>query len=78
LAIYRGDRYPQWQGQLFAGGLVAQAVLRLELDDQGQLVNEARIPIGQRVRDVRQGPDGLLYVLTDAPNGRLIRLDPNP
>lgn len=78
LAVYRGDRYPQWQGQLFAGGLVAQALLRLELDDQGQLVNEARIPIGQRVRDVRQGPDGLLYVLTDAPNGRLIRLDPNP
>ncbi|WP_198804743.1 PQQ-dependent sugar dehydrogenase [Leptolyngbya sp. BL0902] len=78
LAVYRGDRYPQWQGQLFAGGLVAQAVLRLELDDQGQLVSEARIPIGQRVRDVRQGPDGLIYVLTDAPNGRLVRLEPNP
>ncbi|MEY3299554.1 MAG: Soluble aldose sugar dehydrogenase YliI precursor [Cyanobacteriota bacterium] len=78
LAVYRGDRYPQGQGQLFAGGLVAQSVLRLALDDQGQLVGEARIPIGQRVRDVRQGPDGLIYVLTDDPNGRLVRLEPSP
>jgi glucose/arabinose dehydrogenase len=76
LAVYRGDRYPQWQGHLFAGGLVSQDIRRIELDGQGAVVSETPIPIGQRVRDVRQGPDGYLYVLTDAPNGRLIRLEP--
>ncbi|MGF1568016.1 MAG: PQQ-dependent sugar dehydrogenase [Nodosilinea sp.] len=76
LAVYRGDRYPQWQGQLFAGGLVSQDVRRLELDAEGNVVSQVAIPIGERVRDVRQGPDGFLYILTDAPTGRLIRLEP--
>jgi glucose/arabinose dehydrogenase len=77
LAVYRGDRYPQWQGQLFAGGLVSQDVKRIELDaSSGSVVNETSIPIGQRVRSVSQGPDGFLYVLTDESNGRLIRLEP--
>ncbi|HIK43830.1 MAG TPA: PQQ-dependent sugar dehydrogenase [Leptolyngbyaceae cyanobacterium M65_K2018_010] len=76
LAVYRGDRYPQWQGQIFAGGLVSQDVRRIEVNSQGTVVSQTPIPIGQRVRDVRQGPDGLLYVLTDDPRGRLIRLDP--
>ncbi|MEA5447109.1 PQQ-dependent sugar dehydrogenase [Leptolyngbya sp. CCNP1308] len=77
LAVYRGDRYPQWQGQLFAGGLVSQDVRRIEVDANGSVVNQVSIPIGQRVRDVRQGPDGFLYVLTDDPNGRLVRLEPD-
>jgi glucose/arabinose dehydrogenase len=76
LAIYRGDRFPQWQGQLFAGGLQSQDVRRIELDAQGNVINQDPIVIGSRVRDVRQGPDGLLYVLTDEANGRLIRLQP--
>ncbi len=76
LAVYRGDIYPQWQGHLFAGGLVSQDIKRIEVDASGNLVNETAIAIGQRVRDVRQGPDGYLYVLTDAANGRLIRLEP--
>ncbi|HZG39054.1 MAG TPA: PQQ-dependent sugar dehydrogenase [Nodosilinea sp.] len=76
LAVYRGDRYPQWQGQIFAGGLVSQDVKRIEVDASGNVVSETPISIGQRVRDVRQGPDGFLYVLTDASNGRLIRLEP--
>ncbi|WP_347404899.1 PQQ-dependent sugar dehydrogenase [Nodosilinea sp. LEGE 06152] len=77
LAVYRGDRYPQWQGHLFAGGLVSQDVKRIELDpSSGSVVNETSIPIGQRVRSVSQGPDGFLYVLTDDSNGRLIRLEP--
>ena len=78
LAVYRGDRYPQWQGHLFAGGLVAQGIRRIAVDAQGRVIGQGFIPIGQRVRDVRQGPDGLLYILTDAPNGRLVRLDPRP
>lgn len=76
LAFYTGERFPQWQGNLFAGGLASQDVRRIELDAAGNVVNEEAIPIGQRVRDVRQGPDGLLYILTDEPNGQLIRLEP--
>jgi aldose sugar dehydrogenase len=76
LAVASG-RVPQWRGQLFAGGLVSGDVRRLRLDPQGQVLGEERIPIGQRVRDVREGPDGTLYVLTDAAtDGQLIRLQP--
>lgn len=76
LLIYQGDRFPQWQGDLFAGGLVSQDVRHIDLDQSGAVVRETPIPIGQRVRDVRQGPDGLIYILTDDPRGRLIRLEP--
>ncbi len=76
LAFYNGDRFPQWRGNLFAGGLVSQDIRRIELDEAGNVIGQHSIPIGQRVRDVRQGPDGLLYILTDRPNGQLIRLEP--
>lgn len=76
LAVYTGEQFPEWQGDLFAGGLVSRDIRHLELDESGSVVNEATISIGQRVRDVRQGPDGLLYVLTDESNGQLIRLEP--
>ena len=76
LAVYTGATFPEWRGNLFAGGLVSRDIRRIELDESGNVVNEESIAIGQRVRDVRQGPDGLLYVLTDASNGRLIRLEP--
>lgn len=75
LALYRGDRYPDWQGHLFAGGLVSQDVRRLELDEHGRVVSEATIPVGQRVRDVRQSPRDWLYILTDSrENGQLLRI----
>ncbi|MCM1982348.1 PQQ-dependent sugar dehydrogenase [Lyngbya confervoides] len=76
LALYRGDRLAAWEGNLFAGALVNQSVVRIQVnpDNSTQAVEE--IPIGQRVRDVRQGPDGLLYVLTDSSNGQLIQLAP--
>lgn len=76
LAIYNGDRFPGWKGDLFAGGLVSQTVQRIDLDAAGNVGDQQEIPIGQRVRDVRQGPDGLIYILTDAGDGRLIRLEP--
>ena len=76
LAFYNGDRFPQWRGNLFAGGLVSQDIRRIELDEGGNVIAQHSIPIAQRVRDVRQGPDGLLYILTDDPNGQLIRLEP--
>ncbi|MCW6035372.1 PQQ-dependent sugar dehydrogenase [Spirulina subsalsa FACHB-351] len=62
------------QGDLFAGGLVSQAVHHIQVNDSGEVVDQREIPIGQRVRDVRESPDGSLYVLTDSPEGRLIRL----
>jgi len=75
-AFYTGDRFPRWKGNLFAGGLVSRDVRRIELDMAGRVTKQEAIAIGARVRDVRQGPDGLLYVLTDEGNGRLIRLEP--
>lgn len=76
LTFYTGDRFPAWRGNLFAGGLVSQDVRRIELDAAGNVRSQEEISIGQRVRDVRQSPDGLLYVLTDESNGKLIRLEP--
>lgn len=76
LAFYSGDRFEQWQGDLFAGGLVSRDVRRIDLDGEGNILGEESIPIGQRVRDVRQSPDGMLYVLTDEPNGSLISIEP--
>ncbi len=75
LAFYDGDLFPQWRGSLLAGGLVARGVVRLSLDGN-RVTGEERIGLGARVRDVRQGPDGAVYVLTDAPNGKLLRLTP--
>ncbi|MGL5081878.1 MAG: PQQ-dependent sugar dehydrogenase [Microcoleaceae cyanobacterium] len=77
LVVYSGDRIPQWKGDLFAGGLVSQAVHYVDLDVAGNVISQTKIEIGQRVRDVRQGPDGLLYVLTDEPDGQLIRFEPS-
>ena len=76
LLVYQGEAFAPWQGDLFAGGLVSQDVRHLDLDESGAVINETQIDIGQRVRDVRQGPDGLIYILTDEFNGRLLRLEP--
>lgn len=76
LAFYSGDRFPEWRGNLFAGGLIAQDVRRIILTKDGRVTEEEEIRIGARVRDIRQGPDGFLYVLTDEAAGRLIRIHP--
>lgn len=78
LAVYTGDRFPAWRGDLFSGGLRGQEVRRIRLDAAGAVLGEERIRVGARVRDVRQGPDGLLYLLTDDASGaRLLRVEPN-
>lgn len=69
-------RFSDWQGDLFAGGLVSRDVRRIDLDGEGNILGEESISIGQRVRDVRQSPDGMLYVLTDEQNGALISIEP--
>ena len=79
MTFLSSDRYgPGWKGNLFVGSLKFQYLNRVELKD-GKVVAEHKLleDVGQRMRDVRQGPDGLLYVVTDSPNGRLIRVLPN-
>jgi glucose/arabinose dehydrogenase len=76
LTVYTAARFPGWQGDVFVGGLKSQDIRRIKLDDAGRVIDQHAIRIGQRVRDVRQGPDGLLYVLTDETDGSLIRLEP--
>ncbi len=76
LMVYQGDQLAGWQSNLLAGALVSQEIRRIEVDGQGQAEEVGAIAIGQRVRDVRQGPDGLIYVLTDEDAGQLIRLEP--
>lgn len=77
LAFYDADRVPGWRSSLFIGALATRDLRRLTLDG-GRVVAEERLLTaeGERIRDVRQGPDGALYVLTDAPNGRLLRVEP--
>jgi len=78
MAFYTGDRFPNWQGHLFMGALAHQKILRVELNDSNEVVHEEELlrnEIG-RIRDVATGPDGYLYVLTDAPDGGLYRLEP--
>ncbi len=75
LAFYSGDRYPGWQGNLFSGALKFGQIRRIALEGD-RVAGEEKLTIGARVRDVCQGPDGYLYVLTDEDNGRLLRLLP--
>ncbi|ADI14039.1 PQQ-dependent sugar dehydrogenase [Truepera radiovictrix] len=75
MIFYTGDAFPAWQGSAFIGGLVSEGLVRVELDGES-VVHEERIPLGARVRDVEQGPDGFLYVITDEEDGDLLRLMP--
>jgi aldose sugar dehydrogenase len=77
MAFLTSERYPGWKDSLFIGTLRTQSLLRLELD--GTRVVREEVLLGDRrarIRDVRQGPDGYLYVLTDAADGQLLRLQP--
>jgi len=77
MAFYSGDRFKPWKGNLFVGSLKFQLLVRLELDGE-KIIHEERLLEGKfgRIRDVRQGPDGYLYLLTDEDDGQLIRLIP--
>ena len=77
LAIYDGDAFPNWRGKLFIGALVDEEVRMLTLSD-GRVVDEQAMfsEIGARIRDVRTGPDGMLYLLTDSEQGKVIRVVP--
>ncbi len=75
LLFYTGDKFPDWRGDLLAGGLVLRQIRRIDLDGD-KVVGQQTLEFPQRVRDVRQGPDGYIYVLTDEDRGQLIRLEP--
>ena len=77
MAFYTGDRFPRWKGDLFVGALRDQLLVRLRLDGE-KVVKEERMLQGAvgRIRDVRQGPDGFLYLLVDSSSGAIVRLEP--
>jgi glucose/arabinose dehydrogenase len=79
LMVYTGDKFPRWQGDLFAGGLSGEKVSRLIVED-GEIVEQATLLRGiGRVRDVRQGPDGYIYVAIENRDGSptpIVRLEP--
>ena len=75
--FYTGNAFPAWRGSLFIGGLVSQRLVRLVIKDN-RVVGEEHLLAdrGERIRDVRQGPDGMLYVVTDESNGELWKITP--
>ena len=77
MTFYTGDRYPGWRGSLLIGSLNPGGLVRLTLQD-GRVTSEERYlrEIGERIRDVVQGPDGFVYLLTDNPQGRILRVVP--
>jgi len=77
LAYYTGQAFPQWRGSLFSGSLAGMDLRRVAFDAGGKVVKQEKLDIGKRVRDVRQGPDGHLYVLTDEDQARILRIVPD-
>jgi len=77
LVFYTGDAFPEWKGHLLVGSLKFTHLARLELRN-GRVVSEQRYlqELGERIRDVEQGPEGFVYLLTDSPRGKVLRLRP--
>jgi glucose/arabinose dehydrogenase len=79
LMIYTGDRFPEWRGNIFVGGMAGRQLARLTMDGQDVVLEETLVPGIGRVRDVRQGPDGYIYLAIDDRRGGLtpiVRLEP--
>jgi glucose/arabinose dehydrogenase len=77
LAFYDGDLFPDWRGDAFVGGLSGQHLARVVMEGTRVLSTEKLLDgWGRRIRDVRSGPDGYLYILTDEEDGGVYRLEP--
>lgn len=74
-AFYDGTLLPGFRGHLFTGALAGQALVAVKIAD-GRVIGEERLPLGKRIRDVRMGPDGALWLATDADEGEILRLVP--
>ncbi len=79
MMFYTGNQFPEWKGSLFVGALAKRHLRRIEFDADGQVLQQELLleELRERIRDVRQGPDGLIYILTDSRNGQLLRLENN-
>ena len=78
LTIYKGNKFPEWQNNFFVGSLKFSTLVRLQRNGNAFIERERMLSeLKQRIRDVRLGPDELLYILTDSHNGKLLRLEPN-
>ena len=77
MAFYQCNLFPAWKGNVLIGGLVTRVLVRLDLDGE-KVVREERLlgDLRERIRDVRAGPDGALYLLTDNSAGRILRVTP--
>ena len=77
MAFYNGELFPAWKGSLFVGALAGQMLVRLTLDGE-KVTGEERLLQGlrERIRDVRAGPDGALYLVTDNSAGRMLKVAP--
>ena len=75
LMIYRGNAFPAWRGDAFVGALSGQALIRIDLDGTSASKGD-QWPMGARIREVEQGPDGSIWLLEDGPGGRLLQLTP--
>ena len=77
MAFYTGDKFPAWRGSVLVGALAGKLVARLETSGS-KVTGEERMlqNLGERIRDVRQGPDGFVYLLTDSAQGRILRMKP--
>jgi len=77
MTFYDGDKFPEWRGDIFLGALAHRHLRRLEMDGDMVVAQEELLgELNARIRDVVQGPEGLLYVLTDAADGQILRLEP--
>lgn len=77
MAFYTGDEFPQWKGNLFVGALKMQKLVRLRMDGEKVTEEEDLLEdLGERIRDVRMGPDGALWLLTDSHDGKVYRIRP--
>jgi glucose/arabinose dehydrogenase len=77
MIFYTGDLFPDWKGSILVGSLTPGLLVRLVMKD-GRVAREERYlsELNERIRDVRQGPDGFVYLLTDSRDGRLLRVGP--
>jgi aldose sugar dehydrogenase len=79
LVIYSGDKFPAWRGSAFVGGLSGMHVQRVGFNEKGPVGREIMLAaLRLRIRDIRQGPDGLLYVAADGKPSGLLRIEPAP